>query len=59
MTSGGLYAVLGYGCVNMECFASGFTCIFLGLTHVIEELEAILLASVTLAPTEVCCFVSS
>lgn len=59
MTSGGLYAVLGYGCVNMECFASGFTCIFLGLTHVTEELEAILLASVTLAPTEVCCFVSS
>lgn len=59
MTSGVLYAVLGYGCVNTECFASGFTCIFLGLTHVTEELETILLAFVTLAPTEVCCFVSS
>ena len=49
MTSGVLYAVLRYGNVNIQCFTSGFTFISLGLTHIMEELETILLYFATLS----------
>lgn len=59
MTSGVLCAVLGYGNVNIRCFTSGFTCIFFKFDARYRGARDLLLYFATLAPTEVCCFVSS